>query len=81
MVSDALRNQDVCRVASVFKSLFSQCPFKMAMNFSTLYSASFHAKEKNELIHHMRYASIGLLIIAPSIAFPLTTYRHRATIN
>ena len=27
------------------------------------------------------YAAIGLLIIAPSITSPLTTYRHNATIN
>jgi len=53
MVSDALRNQEVCRVASVFKSLFSQCPFfKMAVNFSTFLSASFDTMEKNEWIHH-----------------------------
>ena len=66
MVSDALRNQEVCRVASVFKSLFSQCPFfKMAVNFSTFLSASFDTMEKNEWIHHKIHASTGLFIIAP----------------
>lgn len=36
---------------------------------------------KNELIHHVFQAPIGLLIIAPSIASSFTTYRHKATIN